>query len=72
MPLLAYGFEEVEEDRSMFEERRGRVREGVTGEEGIMGIFGVSCLAIEVKIQSRGFATCRRIMVPESKRLITN
>jgi hypothetical protein len=41
VPLLVYGFVDVEEERSMLEVRRGRVREGVTGEEGMDGIFGV-------------------------------
>jgi hypothetical protein len=48
VPLLAYGFEDVEEEKSMLEERRGRTREGVTGEEGIMGIFSGRCLLSKV------------------------
>jgi hypothetical protein len=43
VPLLVYGFVDVEEDRSMLEVRRGRVREGVTGEEGMEGILGARC-----------------------------
>ena len=41
MPLLACRFEDVEEEeKSMLDERRGRAREGVTGEEGMTGILG--------------------------------
>jgi hypothetical protein len=44
VPMLAwYGLDEAEEEKSMFDVRRGRVREGVTGEEGIECI---SCICL--------------------------
>lgn len=54
VPLLAYGFEDVEDEKSMLEERRGRAREGVRGEEGMTGIVGrPSFLLLRLLMKSR-------------------
>jgi hypothetical protein len=47
----------------MFEGRRARVREGVTGEEGIEGILRVCCSYSEVQWMFQGLIILRRSVV---------